>query len=273
MISNVYRLYIQCISFVYTEKYLENYPVLLSVFIDNEFSWCRLKLEAEQKQPNKEKMTFKDLQELNAGIYRVQNDRNYSTADMVSRIHRYVVQVLKAVRKGKTDRSGYDLSMALSWSLALANRLHLDLDQETWKRFPNVCPYCSNKPCACGERPEERTVTREGGLKPETFSDYQKMFSQIYPHNTLKDSAMHMSEEIGEVDEAVKYFTGTHNQMMFEEIVTELVDLITNMCAVASTLGIDLALEMKNLFLDGCPKCRCTPCDCWFTVAKSVSIR
>ena len=37
--------------------------------------------------------------------------------------------------------------------------------------------------------------------RPTTLQGYQEMFSKIYPHNTLRDAAMHLAEEIGEVDE------------------------------------------------------------------------
>ena len=52
------------------------------------------------------------FQGFNAKIYLVQNDQNFETADMVSRMHRYITQVLKAVRKGKPESAGYWLSMA-----------------------------------------------------------------------------------------------------------------------------------------------------------------
>jgi len=218
-------------------------------------------------------MSLAKLQALNESIYSTQNKRNYDASRMVSRIHRYVTQVLKGVRREKTQYIPYYLSMGFSWSLALANRFEIQLDNEMWERFPGYCPYCRSIPCSCTERPENRSEGAPVGDRPKTLREYQEMFREIYPHNTTKDSAIHLAEEIGEVDEAVEFYMGTHQPELFEDIVVELVDTITNMCAVASCLQIDLALEMENQFSQGCPKCHGLPCFCGFTTAKSVSIQ
>ena len=47
--------------------------------------------------------TLGQFQELNRTVYLVVNDRGYSIQDMVSRFHRHITQVLKAVRKEKYD--------------------------------------------------------------------------------------------------------------------------------------------------------------------------
>ncbi len=218
-------------------------------------------------------LTLTSFQGLNSKIYMVQNDRNYNAADMVSRIHRYCTQVLKAVRKGQTELVDFWLCMGFSWSLALANRLHIDLESEMWCRFPGVCPYCNSVPCVCKERAAERVATPAiMGVHPASLSEFQKMFARIYPHNTLQDAAMHLAEEVGETSEALEFFMGTHKQDLFKEIVVELVDMITNMFAVATALKLDLAVEMEKHFSDGCPRCHQVPCGCGFTIAKSVTI-
>ncbi len=220
-------------------------------------------------------MSLANFQKLNAQIYLVQNDQNFETSAMVSRMHRYVTQILKAVRKEKTENAGYWISMGFSWSLALANRLHINLDEEMWKRFPGVCPYCVDARCTCKERAASRQVVSINPshiIKPSTLFSFQKMFAGIYPDNTLQDSAMHLAEEAGEVDEAVEHFMGTHDQRLFEAIAIELVDVITHLFAVATGLQLDLACEMEKYFNEGCLKCHRTPCGCGFTIANSVSV-
>jgi NTP pyrophosphatase (non-canonical NTP hydrolase) len=214
-----------------------------------------------------------DFQALNQGIYGVQNDRNFEAADMASRIHSYITRVLKAVRKNNTEHACYHLAMGFSWSLALANRLHINLDDQMWERFPGYCPYCLKTPCSCKERAEERGQRQPIGERPTTLRQFQNMLRGIYPNNTLKDAAMHLAEESGELGENVEFFRGTHDPEHFNEIVIELVDVVTNICAVASCLGVDLAVEMEHNMGDGCPKCHESPCGCGYTVAKSVSIR
>ncbi len=210
------------------------------------------------------------LQGINKEIYEVQNDRNFETSRMVSRLHRYVTLLLKAVRKDKLQSAGYHLAMSLSWSLALANRFHINLEWELWNRFPAVCPYCGTQPCLCRERPDDRkAIERNSEFMPGNLPGFQKMLADIYPNNTLKDSVIHLAEEAGELDEAVEHFLGTHEPRLFEEIVVELVDTVANLLAVATCLNLSLASEMAKLFVNGCPKCRQIPCGCGFTTAKS----
>jgi NTP pyrophosphatase (non-canonical NTP hydrolase) len=191
---------------------------------------------------------------------------------MISRAHSYITRVLKAVRKGNTEYASYNLAMGLSWSLALANRFHIDLDTEMWKRFPGYCPYCLTSPCTCKERAQNRGQRPPIGDRPTSLRSHQEMLKRIYPENILRDTAMHLAEESGELDENVEFFRGTHDSEHFKEIVIELVDVVTNICAVANCLRIDWATEMESHFHDGCPKCHESPCECGYTVAKSVSV-
>lgn len=217
-------------------------------------------------------LSLKGFQEFNRDVYRVQNDRNYSNPQMVSRMHRYSTRVQKAVRKDDTEHLHYWLCMAFSWSLALGNRFHLDLDDEMWKRFPGICPYCKDTRCSCHkQRPAERSRDLTAAIdRPKTLRGYQQMFAVIYGHNTLRDAAEHLNEEIGEVDEAVEHYLGTHNPVLFEEIVIELVDAVTNMFAVATCMKLDLAVETEKVFKNGCPKCFDIPCKCGYTTAKTM---
>ena len=210
------------------------------------------------------------MQGLNHQIYCIQNDRNYSASKMVSRIHRYTTRILKAVRKNKTEGFDYYLAMAFSWSMALGNRLHINIDEELWTRFPGVCPYCTSPVCSCKERAAERTEVKPAINRPTTLQGYQEMFSRIYSHNTLQDAAMHLAEEIGEVDEAIEHYSGTHDPQLFKEITVELVDAVTNMFAVATALKINLAVEIESNFSGGCPKCNCRPCQCGYVVVKTM---
>ena len=123
--------------------------------------------------------------------------------------------------------------------------------------------------CSCKERLDRRSRIEDiTGQKPETMVEFQMMFRRIYPANTIRDSAMHLAEEVGELDEAIEHYAGTHQGNLFEEIVIELVDEITNICAVASCLNVDLAFAMEQNFAHGCPKCVGTPCTCGYTVSK-----
>ncbi len=231
-------------------------------------------------------LSLAGFQDLNSRIYLVQNDRNYEAREMMSRLNRYSTHVLKAVRKEKYNTIPRDLCMGFSWAMALANRFHIHLENETWNRFPGVCPYCGGKPCfgpMCKQKSLERQeVTTIGKVQPATLRDFQKMFASIYPENTLKDSATHLAEECGELSEAIEEYMGTHQQKLFVKIEEELVDVITNQLSVASCLsnsfciGLDFALDMEKIFQNGCPGCTEIPCKCGFVVhnahANSVTL-
>jgi NTP pyrophosphatase (non-canonical NTP hydrolase) len=217
-------------------------------------------------------LSLASFQGMNFTIYKEVNDRNYDAARMVSRLHRYTARVLKAVRKGKVNDIPYPLSMALSWACALANQKHIGLEAELWKRFPGVCPYCGGCVCDCGEeRAAERKIVATTATQPASLRELQSMLARIYPKNTLRDAAMHLTEELGELDEAVEHFTGTHNSQIFDEIIVELVDVIANLCAVATCANLDLALEMEKIFCKGCPICRKLSCACGFTITTAPS--
>jgi len=96
------------------------------------------------------------------------------------------------------------------------------------------------------------------------------MFWRIYP-NFIQNSAIHLAEEAGEVDEAIRNHIATHDTTWFLKIVEELVDTITNIFAVASCLHISLADEMAEYFTHGCPGCKAIPCKCGYvTVDQPV---
>ena len=147
--------------------------------------------------------TLKDMQENLRAIYAEANDRNYSNEGIVLRINRYTTRMLKGWRKQDFDAIRYNLTLAFGWSIALANRLHIDVQTESWNRFPNICPYCSFKPCRCKVRAKNRSPleTIVGNLDMVNF---QKMFREIYPENTAEGSIIHTAEEAGEIGEAIQ---------------------------------------------------------------------
>lgn len=213
----------------------------------------------------KSNFSLEDFQKLIRKIYLVTNDRNYSSIEIFSHLHRYITQILKAVRKGKYDNIEYHLCMAFSWSVALANRFHIDLTNETWSRFPGICPYCLGAPCTCIRRAKERRRTPEiqKRKQPVSLSDWQKMFHDIYP-NVLINSAVHLAEEAGEVDEAIRNYSAVHSNDWFDRIVEELVDVISNIYGVANCLRFNLADGLADYFVQGCLKCHKPSCGCGY---------
>jgi NTP pyrophosphatase (non-canonical NTP hydrolase) len=135
-----------------------------------------------------------------------------------------------------------------------------------WNRFPGLCPYCLSVPCACKEKRRknrQRLKGKSNGQQPESLSDWQEMFARIYP-NVVYVSAMHLAEEAGEVDEAIRNYQSTHKDEWFKKMVEELVDLITNIFGVANCLDISISAGMVGYFAKGCPGCKKSPCECGY---------
>ncbi|MBU6429540.1 MAG: hypothetical protein KGR26_11045, partial [Cyanobacteria bacterium REEB65] len=169
---------------------------------------------------------------------------------------------------GKHETVSWDLCMAFSWSLALGNSLHMDVGEELWKRFPGVCPYCGHAPCDCKTRKlKRRKVRPNGGEKPHILQEFQEMFARIYP-NELLIAAIHLAEEVGEVNEALVHWRGLHKSELYEELILELADVITTIFSVATAIDLNLAVEMGKWFADGCPGCGRNPCRCGFVILK-----
>ncbi len=218
-------------------------------------------------------MTLAAFQGMNQTLYGRQNDVFFTTPNILSRIHRYSTRMLKMVRKNNHENFGHYLTMCFSWSLALANRLHIDLDGELWKRFPNACPYCTGSRCRCKDRATERTVTQgEASSRPADLTGYQQMLARIYADNRLEDEVIHLAEEVGELDEAIEYYTGTHKGEHLKSVFEELIDVVAHILGLASCLKIDLAQEMKRVFADGCPVCHEVPCREGYPTAQSVPV-
>jgi NTP pyrophosphatase (non-canonical NTP hydrolase) len=212
--------------------------------------------------------SLRAFQTRNRALYLLVNDLHYNPEMMFSRLHRHTTHVIKAVRKGKHAEIPYHLCMAFSWAFALFNRYHIDLTKEMWKRFPRCCPYCSWAPCSCKERRRRRhkflSKSRLGA--PVSLRSWQRMFQKIYP-NALLEATLHLAEEAGEVSEAIQRFVSTNQERWFDNVIEELVDVVTNIFGVANSLHLDLAAAMAGYFSKGCPDCRKDPCKCGFVVA------
>lgn len=224
-------------------------------------------------------ITLGGLQKQNEDIYGKQNRKNYSEPwRIIFRIMAYLGMVHKTVRREKTLTLSHHLCMGFSWSLALANNLQIDLETEVWKKFPGVCPYCGLLPCSPSCNTKERPADRIHGIaiqesQQKTFRELQTMLREIYPNNVAKSSAGHMLEELCEVAQAIDHWKGRHEDQLFQRIVTESVDVLTHLCAVASCNDLDLAEDMGKIFGNGCPRCRHLECDCQFTTDVAPSVR
>ena len=217
-----------------------------------------------------------NLQGFIESVYGLPDSRLYSIPDLLSNQQRFTMRALKGIRKGNKEKLVYNLLIAFSWLIAVANRLHINLEGEVWRRFPRLCSYCGKSPCVCKTiKPTARPkISRKESLKPKSIKETQEMFEKIYPSptRTLADAGVHLAEEMGEVSEAIHVFLGEHKEKQFSDITDELADYVSCIMGVANSAKIDVANELAALFSNNCHVCHKAPCQCKFSyVAKFKS--
>jgi NTP pyrophosphatase (non-canonical NTP hydrolase) len=220
--------------------------------------------------------TIADFQQLAVEVYSEKDDRLYSTPDLVVQIQRFMMRALKGIRKNDNAMLKMNLVISLAWFMALCNRLHIDIEEEVWKRFPYVCSYCAKKPCICRKsRPEKRIFTKpDQQLRPKTMRDFQRMHEEIYPseNQTIFEVGVHAGEEVGEIAEAIHNYLSQHKDGLFEEVRLELADFISCLFDVANLINMNLAKELSEMFKEGCHVCHNVPCICTFEEVADFKI-
>lgn len=210
-----------------------------------------------------------DFQKFIEEVYAVPDDRLYSVWDLLTQEQRFAMRALKGIRKGDLEKLNVNLLISFSWLMAIGNRLHIDLEQETWKRFPRLCSYCGESPCVCKEtKPSERLkVKGDDSAQPKDLVELQRMFAEIYPpeRRTLADAGVHLAEEVGEVNEAIHNYLGQHKEKQFEEVRLELADFISCLLGVANSAGLDVAGALADMYVRNCHVCHEAPCACRFS--------
>ncbi len=202
-------------------------------------------------------------------IYGLPDDRQFSLTDLLVNQERFTMRALKGIRKGDRAKLTENLLIALSWTMAVCNRLHVAAEDIVWHRFPLLCSYCGHRPCACqAQKPTARaSVPRRASLRPSRLADVQEMFRSIYPPDgrSLADAGVHLAEETGEVGEAASWYLGEHTQVQFEHLADELADWISCVFGVANSAGIDVASALAHMYTENCHVCRRAPCVCSFS--------
>jgi NTP pyrophosphatase (non-canonical NTP hydrolase) len=213
--------------------------------------------------------TITQLQSFIKDVYGVHNDRNFSTWEMISNVERFVMRAMKGVRKGDTDKIRYNLLISLGWFASLTNRMHIDLNDAVWKRFPHLCSYCASCPCSCKDVKDDmrENVPIDESKRPLTLSDFQKMFEHVYPsgERTLNHAGVHLAEEIGEFSESLLMYRGEHKNGHFEDVILEAADFFSHYFTMFNSMKMNLAEELSKMFSDNCHVCKKASCECEFS--------
>src|SRR3989344_5166960 len=187
---------------------------------------------------------------------------------MLANVQRFITRSLKGIREGDNEKTKLNLMVSLSWFMSILNRLHIDIENEVWKRFSYFCSYCASCPCVCKAQKIQtrQPITINEQKRPKTIADFQKMFGQIYPasQRTLDHAGVHLVEEMGEVAEAILNYRGNHNDQDFKAVILESADLISCAMGVFNSLGVDLVRDLSVVFANNCHECKQAPCMCSF---------
>jgi NTP pyrophosphatase (non-canonical NTP hydrolase) len=216
----------------------------------------------------KKDTTIKEYQNFVKEVYGLSNERYFNLEDMFINVERFIMRGLKGIRKGDKEKIKINLLIANSWFTSIMNQLHIDLENEVWKRFPYLCSYCASCPCLCKEKRVEsrQKVLGDEKKRPKTLEEFQKMFKEIYPpqKRSLEHAGVHLAEELGEFSEAILVYRGERRKEDFEEIKLESADLFSCFMGVFNVLGINVAKELSVIFSNNCHVCKNAPCTCSF---------
>ena len=214
--------------------------------------------------------TLSEFQNLISEIYGLPDDRLFSLWDLISNQERFTMRALKGIRKGEKTKLAGNLLVGTSWLMAVANRLHINVEEVVWRRFHGTCSYCKRIPCVCKKEKHLKriiVINSKKEIKPESLADFQDMFFKIYPPNsrTLSDAGVHLAEETGELSEAVHVFLGEHKADEFSRIEDEIADYISCIFGVANSAQIDISRELFVMYRNNCHVCHKAPCVCSFS--------
>jgi len=216
----------------------------------------------------KENTTIKEYQNFVKEVYGLPNDRFFSSDDMLTNMERFIMRGLKGIRIENQEKIKLNLLIALSWFVSLMNRLHINLENEVWQRFPYLCSYCASCPCICEKKKikERQKVFIDEKKRPKTLKEFQNMFKEIYlpEKRTLEHAGVHLAEELGEFSEAMLAYHGTRIEEDFKKIELEAADLFSCFMSVFNSLGINMAKELSIMFSNNCHICKNAPCTCSF---------
>lgn len=217
-------------------------------------------------------------------ISKMYADQNSSKTweEMYGFLSRTSGYLTRAVMRKKITQQ--DFIKSISWLMALAAKMEVDLEDAFLRKYPGVCPYCLAATCVChrtGKSPERDTpahkVKEELERKYGSNSGYFKTslngladhLATIYQNNEIIWNfsgpwlaCAKIFEEIAELHEAIeKYCNHKKTKKNMEE---EFADVLAWTLSTWKGCFKDQNLDdaFKDYYIDGCPVCLSNPCRC-----------
>jgi len=219
-----------------------------------------------------ENASIQDFQEFVNMVYVLPNDMDYELGEMLLNLQRSATRSIKGIRQGDSEKAKTNTLLSLSWFTSTMIRLHINVEEALWKRFPYLCSYCGKLPCSCKKEAvhKRRNVPVNDSKRPETIKEFQQMFNEIYPPSTrtLEIAGLHLAEELGELSQAIQVFRWGKSDSDFEIVAKEAADYLSTVFGVFNSLKADLGKELAKAFYDNCHACHKAPCECQYPFVK-----
>jgi hypothetical protein len=203
-----------------------------------------------------------DLYRMTAYIY---GDRNSVRSKEATFAHFVEVCGMLTVHDRKKKREKFDMTdalcKALGWYFPLLAKLQVrSVEALVFRKFPNVCPYCRERPhreVVCKQvKGTEKTLNHKDVVaafdanwpsRPKTLQEWQKMFGAIYPRNINETgrSSLGLMEELGEFSEALRV-SEIHPQYFFGEAA----DIFSYLMGMANEHEMREAQEERQFNFD-----------------------
>lgn len=204
-------------------------------------------------------------------IYREHNEQLYnSTHDILNQIWETNGKIAECVRKEAFQEVAVHIPILFGWLMALWNHreIGMDIAENVWFKYPNVCPYCfRQEKCLCiteelkyrSENPNLNSFRRDRKAQPQSLAAWQEMFSRIYGNiNKIKTKQaiwLHFFEELAEVSRELR-----HGNV--EKVREESADVFAWLMAFCTKLGIDIDEVTWRTYPGECNVCHEEKCTC-----------
>lgn len=185
------------------------------------------------------------------------------------------------------------MAKALAWWLTLCGKLGIkSVEAMLWDKFPNVCPYCRqarHEQDECSQikaqnaGPEWSALTQLASKnvdeRPGRLGDWQRMYHRIYPAvqtEAYGPSFARLSEELGELSEAVRIFRAAPGYVLSEAAdvfawlmhIQNIAD--TKRAVAVAERGSALEKAVSDLYPNSCSDCGNEICNCRPILSKTI---
>lgn len=266
----------------------------------------RIYSDANKRRARNKKIPFKILEQIKNGNKQIVEE--YFTASFLQkRLFESVENILRRVTRKMITKE--DFVSFWGWLFSFANIYDIDVFETIVQKFPLVCYYCLSAPCVCilyGKRAnpkktnystfsiEDKENERRKIHSSQFLNSYKQnkkiydfkylsgLIDTIYPNNRTAftyfqhyEHSLKINEELNELVRASDAYMESSGEVekniRFDEFKKEFADLSLWIISLWDNIfpNLDLDIEFRNYFRNGCSVCKSTPCKCANIIDRS----